>query len=181
MNKKKDNKVSAISGPSLRRLPLYHSFLLTLKIEEKKYISAPDIAKELHIHPTQIIKDLSFIKAKGKTKVGYEIVTLIKILEEFLGYHILRKAFIVGIGNLGKALIKHHNFHDEGMDIIAGFDNDIEKLKININNLELFHINEFNERIKKTPIDIGIIVVPPAQAQKIADIMIKNKVKLSND
>ncbi len=177
MTGEKNNKTTIIPIPTIRRLPLYHSFLLTVRDKENIHISAPGIAKELHIHPTQIIKDFSYINVKGRTKVGYEIKGLIKILEDFLGYHILRKAFIVGIGNLGIALIKYHEFNNEGMEIIAGFDIDSDKLETNINNLELFHINNFKERINKTPIDIGIIAVPACQAQEIADLMIKNGVK----
>jgi len=177
MKNSSDNTTSVIPIPTIRRLPLYHSFLLTIKKNERKYISGPDIAKELNVHSTQIIKDFSYIKVKGKPKVGYEIDTLIKILEEFLGFHIKRKAFIVGIGNLGKALIKYHEFHNEGMDIIAGFDIDSKKLKKNINSLNLYHIDKFKERISETPVDIGIIVVPADQAQKIADTMIKYGIK----
>ncbi len=177
MHNTNDNEAPGIPVPTIRRLPLYHSFLITIKNKERKYISAPDIAKELHIHPTQITKDFSCINVKGKTKVGYEIKILIKILEEFLGYHILRKAFIVGLGNLGTALIKYHEFHNEGMEIIAGFDIDSEKLKTKINHLKLFHTDKFKERINETPVDIGIIVVPADQAQKTADLMIKCGVK----
>ncbi|MCF6184136.1 MAG: redox-sensing transcriptional repressor Rex [Bacteroidales bacterium] len=177
MKNTKDNKASGIPVPTIRRLPLYHSFLLTIKNKERKYISAPDIANELQIDPTQIIKDFSYLNVKGKTKVGYVTSVLIKILEEFLGYHISRKAFIVGIGNLGSALIKYHRFHNEGMEITAGFDINPEIINTKTNNLKLFHIDQFQEKINETPVDIGIIVVPADQAQKIADLMIKSGVK----
>jgi redox-sensing transcriptional repressor len=110
---------------------------------------------------------------KGKTKVGYETKILIEILEEFLGYHILRKAFIVGVGNLGVALIKYHEFNNEGMEIITGFDIDSDKLKTQINHLKLFHVDKFKENFEKTPVDIGIITLPADQAQKTADLMIE--------
>ena len=170
-------KSSGMPVPTIRRLPLYHSFLVTIKNKGKELISAPAIAKELHIHPSQITKDFSYINIKGKTKVGYETKILIEVLEEFLGYHILRKAFIVGIGNLGMALLKYHEFYNEGMEITAGFDIDPEKLKTGINNLKLFHVDKFKENFEKTQVDIGIITVPTNQAQKTADLMIKCGIK----
>lgn len=175
----KDNKngTSGLPAPTIKRLPLYLSFLQSIKNKERKFISAPDIAKELHIDSTQITKDFSFINVKGKTKVGYEIDKLIRVIEDFLGYHELKKAFIVGIGNLGMALIKYNKFSKEGLEIIAGFDVDLEKVESKINHLKLFHIDRFKECYDKTPVDIGIITVPADQAQKAADIMIKYGIK----
>ena len=158
--------------PAIRRLPLYLSFLKSYEKNDTNHISAPEIAKELHIDSTQITKDFSYLNVKGKTKIGYETNTLISVIEDYLGYHRLRKAFIVGVGSLGVALIKYGEFHDEGMDIIAGFDIDTGIVENNNFDLELFHINKLKERFDKTPVDIGIIAVPAIQAQKIADKMI---------
>ena len=167
----KDSKELPV--PAIRRLPLYLSFLKSFDNNEKKFISAPEIAKELHIDSTQITKDFSYINVKGKTKVGYETDILIKVIEDYLGYKILRKAFIVGVGNLGMALIKYSEFYNEGMNIIAGFDIDSEIVVNKINDLELFHIDKLKEKFDKTPVDIGILTVPANQAQKIANIMIE--------
>ncbi len=177
MKKKTSNKATVVPVPTIRRLPLYLSFLKTLRSAENKFISAPDIAKELHIHSTQITKDLSYINVKGKTKIGYEVDILINILQDFLGYHITRKAFIVGVGNLGTALIKYHEFYTEGMDIIAGFDIDSEKLKLNISGVKLQPVEKFKECFEKTKVDIGIITVPAEQAQKTADLMVECGIK----
>ena len=139
MKKTKNNKksVSVIPVPTIRRLPLYLSFLKSIKNKESKFISAPEIAKELHIDSTQITKDFSFIDVTGKTKVGYETSTLISDIEDFLGYRVSRKAFIVGIGNLGSALIKYNEFNKEGLEIIAGCDIDTEKVGTEINDIKI--------------------------------------------
>lgn len=179
MKKTKDNKkgVSVIPVPTIRRLPLYLSFLKSIKNKESKFISAPEIAKELHIDSTQITKDFSFINVSGKTKVGYETRTLISDIEDFLGYSVSRKAFIVGIGNLGSALIKYNEFSKEGLKIIAGYDIDTEKIGTEINDIKIFKIDEFKENYNKTPVDIGIITVPADHAQFVANTMIECGIK----
>ena len=179
MNKTKRNKkrLSVLPVPTLRRLPLYLSFLKSLKNKENKFISTPEIAKELHIDSSQIIKDFSYIYAKGKTKVGYETDELIKVIVDFLGYHDSNKAFIVGVGNLGLALMKYSEFREEGLEVLAGFDIDIEKNGKEINNIKIFNIDKFKEVFDKTPAEIGIITVPADHAQLVADIMIECGIK----
>jgi redox-sensing transcriptional repressor len=94
-----------------------------------------------------------------------------------LGYRILRKAFIVGIGNLGIALIKYNDFSKEGMKIIAGCDIDTEKIGTEINDIKIFNVEEFKEIFTKTPVEIGIITVPAGQAQIVANTMIECGIK----
>lgn len=179
MKSTKDNKKkgSGLPAPTIRRLPLYLSFLKSITNKERKFISAPEIAGELHIDSTQITKDFSFIKVTGKTKVGYETDNIIRAIEVFLGYNEPKKAFIVGIGSLGMALIKYNEFSEEGLEIIAGFDIDTEKIGMEINNIIIFNINKFKEIFDKTPVDIGIITVPADQAQQVTDTMTKCGIK----
>ncbi len=172
---KKD--LSVLPVPTIRRLPLYLSFLKSIREKKIKHISAPEIARELHVDPTQIIKDISYINIKGRTKVGYETTSLIKSIEEFLSYNTLRKAVIAGIGNLGIALIKYNEFVNEGLEIIIGFDVDTEKTGMEINDIRIYNIKEFKNIVTKTSVDIGIITVPADQAQKVANTMIENGIK----
>lgn len=171
------NKKATISVPSIRRLPLYLSFLKSINIEENKYITAPEMARDLHIDSSQITKDFSIIDIKGKTKVGYEIKTLIDVIESFLGYRINLKAFIIGVGNLGTALISFNKFYLVGMEFIKGFEIDDEKIGTEINNIKIFNIETLKEHFLETPVDVGIIAVPPNQTQKIADLLIACNVK----
>ena len=163
--------------PTIHRLPLYLSFLKSIKTLEVKHISAPEIAKVLHIDSTQITKDFSYLNISGKTKIGYETINLIKVIEDFLGYHIKRKAFIVGVGNLGLAILKYDEFAIEGMEIIAGFDLAFKKANTEENNIKIYNVDEFANRAKITPVDIGIIAVPAQEAQKVADLMVNSSIR----
>ncbi|MCG8309868.1 MAG: redox-sensing transcriptional repressor Rex [Cytophagales bacterium] len=170
-------KHSVLPAPTIRRFPLYLSFLKSLKGKENVYVSAPDIAKTLRIDSTQITKDFSFIKVAGKTKVGYEINKLVQNIEKFLGYRDPKKAFIIGIGNLGTALIKYNQFSQEGLEIIAGFDIDTEKVGTRVISTKIYHIKNFKKRFNETPVEIGIITTPSEQAQIIADTIIECGIK----
>jgi len=174
----KKNKKVSISVPAIRRLPQYLSFFKSVNNGENSFVTALEIATALHVDPTQITKDLSGINVKGKTKVGYEIKELINVIESFLGYQIKRKAFVIGAGNLGTALMKFNEFHLEGMEIIKGFDIITEKTGKEINNIKIFSIDTIEEHFDKTPVDIGIITVPANETQKIANILIKNNIKV---
>ena len=179
MRKIKDSKTKegVVPVPTIRRLPLYLSFLKSRKNKEKKFISAPEIAKELFIDPSQITKDFSHIDITGKTKIGYDSASLIIVIERFLGYHISRKAFMVGIGNLGVALLNYNEFIKEGIEITGGFDISANKIGTTINGIKVQNTDKFKECFDNTPVEIGIITVPAHQAQKVANIMIDCGIK----
>lgn len=166
-----------ISGAIIRRLPMYLFFFKDLKHSKAKYVSAIKIAESLHIDSTQITKDFKSVNIKGKPKVGYEIEVVIGLLEKYLGYDILRKAFLVGVGNLGTALLSFTEFNMEGMQIIKVFDNDIKKIGKKINKTEILDIKTFELHNKNTPVDIVLITVPTDQAQSIADLVVECNIK----
>ena len=80
--------------PSLRRLPWYLAYIKLLQTKGEEYVSSTQIAKEIGVDSSKIAKDLSFINISGKTRVGYEINSLVAVLEEFLGFTSMHKAFI---------------------------------------------------------------------------------------
>ena len=92
--------------PSLRRLPWYLAYIKLLQTKGEEYVSSTQIAKEIGVDSSKIAKDLSFINISGKTRVGYEINSLVAVLEEFLGFTSMHKAFIFGVGSLGAALMQ---------------------------------------------------------------------------
>ena len=89
-----------VPEPTLRRLPWYLAFVKLLKQRGEMSVSSTQIAKEINVDPSQVAKDLSFVNISGKTRVGYEIDTLIDVLEDFLGFNSQHKAFLFGVGSL---------------------------------------------------------------------------------
>jgi redox-sensing transcriptional repressor len=123
--------------------------------------------------PIQVRKDLESIGAKGRPKIGYSKDMLEKLIAVTLGYENVSEAFLVGVGNLGKALLSYKMFEEYGLDIIAGFDNNTDLIGLKINDKPIFGINKFKELTDRMKIQIGIITVPAQETQWVADMMIE--------
>ena len=93
----------------VNRLTLYHFILDDLR-EDEKYISSTKISNLLNMDNSQVRKDLKYLDNSGKCRVGYEVKSLKRKIEECLGFKQTKDAFIVGAGNLGSALAKYNSF-----------------------------------------------------------------------
>ena len=89
----------------------------------------------------------------------------------------MKKAFIVGAGNLGTALAKYEKFHEVGLDILALFDNDKNKIGKTINGKLVLHVDKLPNLIRKSNIDIVILTLPEIYAQVTVDVLVSAGVK----
>ena len=122
MNTSSLHEYEKVPEPTLRRLPWYLSNIKLMKEKGERYVSSTQISKEINIESSQIAKDLSYVKVSGRTRVGYEIDELIRVLEEFLGFTNMHKAFLFGAGSLGRALLGDSGLQHFGLEIVAAFD-----------------------------------------------------------
>ncbi len=166
-----------IPEPALRRLPWYLAYIKLLKKKGQTHVSSTQIAKKINVSSTQIAKDLSFVKVSGKTRVGYEIEVLIEVLERFLGFTSQHRAVVLGVGSLGGALLSDSGLEQFGLKIFAGFDVSDNVIGCKINNIPVYNIDDFAQHNKIINADIGILTVPPDNAQDIADFAIKNGIR----
>lgn len=166
-----------VPEPTLRRLPWYLAYVKLLKGKGETYVSSTQIAKEISVDSSQVAKDLSFVNISGKTRVGYEINTLVAVLEDFLGFTVQHKAFLFGVGSLGAALLQDSGLSQYGLDIIAGFDIRKELAGTSIKGIPVFHISEFPARQQELHATIGVITVPVDQAQFVTDHIITEGIK----
>jgi redox-sensing transcriptional repressor len=139
---------------------------------EEQFVSAPAIAKLLHLDPTQVVKDLSYTGISGKPRVGYMVSELVLALEDFLGYNRTHEAFLVGAGYLGSALIQYQGFRESGLKIVAAFDIDKRKVGSEIAGVPVFHLEKFRDLASRLHISIGILTTPAPAAQSVADLMV---------
>ena len=158
--------------PTLRRLPWYLAYVSLLHSQKVEFVSSTQIAKEIKVDASQIAKDLSFLNIKGKTRIGYEVDTLVHELADFLGFRESHKAFMVGVGSLGGALIHDSGLSQYGLNIIAGFDVKKELIGNNICGVAIHDIADMDKLQKATGTEIGILAVPVEHAQEAADSMI---------
>lgn len=169
----KEKKNIGVPEPTIRRMPLYLHLLKGLETEGQLNISAPQIAKQLKIDSTQIVKDLSYTGVVGKTRVGYDIVELIAALEDFLGFNRENEAFLIGAGKLGSALLGYPGFDEYGFKIVAAFDVDESIVNTEIDGVTVLDVSRFKDLTDRLHITIGIITTPANTAQRVADLMIE--------
>ncbi len=163
--------------PTLRRLPWYLAYLKLLKDKGEEYVSSTQISKEINVDSSQIAKDLSFINITGKTRVGYEVSTLVDVLENFLGFTRTHKAFILGAGSLGSALLHDDGLEQYGLRVEAAFDINPNKIGTVINGIPVYHIDQLATMIEEKQVNIGILTVPVDKAQQVADMMIDHGIR----
>ena len=177
MNDIKNTSKAFLPEPTLRRLPWYLAYVQLLNARHIEYVSSTQIAKEINVDSSQIAKDLSFLNIKGKTRIGYEVKTLVKELTDFLGFKHKHTAVMIGAGSLGGALIQDIGLSQYGMTIVAGFDVNPSIIGTSIRNVPIYDINELAEKQKSINAAIAILAVPVEHAQDAANKIIESGIK----
>lgn len=163
--------------PTLRRLPWYLAYVEILRSKRVKHVSSTRISKDLSVEASQIAKDLSFLGVKGRPRIGYEVEDLCNALNDFLGFSRRHKAFVIGAGSLGKALIRDSGLEKYGLEIVAGFDVDPGVIGKAETGVPIMHIDDIYKAMAATPAEIAILTVPPEAAQESADIAVGAGIK----
>ena len=166
-----------VPEPTLRRLPWYLSNIKLMKEKGEQYVSSTQISKEINIDASQIAKDLSYVNISGRTRVGYNIDALIEVLESFLGFTNMHKAFLFGVGSLGAALLRDSGLHHFGLEIVAAFDVNPELVGKDLNGIPIFHSDDFETKMKESDVNIGVLTVPINIAQEIPNKMVDGGIK----
>lgn len=158
-----------IPGPTLERLPWYLAYISMLRASKVEYVSSTSIARELNVDPSQTAKDLSYLKIKGRTRVGYEVAMLEQKLSAFLGFKRSHPAVMIGCGSLGSALIADRGLQNYGLHIVAGFDTDSSLAGKIIDGVEIYPMSRLAELRPSLDAEIAVIAVPVENAQNAAD------------
>lgn len=158
--------------PSVKRLPLYLGYLREIRARGRELVSCTHIAEALCLDSVQVRKDLTVTGIIGKPKVGYRVSILIDVIEKFLGWNNLTGAFLVGVGNLGRAFLGYNMFRENGLEIVAAFDVATEKIGTTIQGKEVFHTERLAELAKKMNVQIALLAVPAAAAQEAASLLV---------
>lgn len=158
-------------------MPWYLSNVKLLKQRGEKFVSSTQISKEINIDASQIAKDLSYVNISGRTRVGYEVDTLIDVLESFLGFTRLHRAFLFGVGSLGGALLQDSGLSHFGLEIVAAFDVNPKLVGSKLNGISIYHTDDFKRMMKEYDVQIGVLTVPIEIAQNITDIMVEGGIK----
>ena len=166
----------AAPRPTLRRLPAYYGLLKRHEVGQET-VSCTQIAAALHLDPTQVRKDLAVTGIVGRPRVGYRVAELLDAIETFFGWNNVTDAFLAGVGSLGSALLGYRGFTEYGLSIAAAFDTDPAKVGAIVHGVRVLHLDQLRKLAERMSIRIGIITVPAAAAQCVADLMVEGGIR----
>lgn len=161
-----------IPEETIRRMPLYLRACLELAGQGADRLSSQQLADHLGLNAWLIRKDFSCFGDLGKRGVGYETQTLICRIKKALRLDVDRRAVLVGVGRLGSALLEYGGFGRYGLRIVAAYDRDRARVGRTVGGIRVEHADRLGQ-VKSRRVDMGIIAVPEAAAQEVADTLLK--------
>lgn len=168
-------KSDSIPAPAVRRLSLYLRQLEAFQVQNLQTVSSKQLGEALSLSDAQVRKDLAYFGQFGQPGVGYQVSDLIQRVRRILGTDKVSSALLVGVGNLGRALISFRGFAKRGFRIAAAFDNDPSKIGTDVagpTTLRVRPLRDMATVAKDESARLGILAVPAESAQAVADQMI---------
>jgi len=159
------------------RLPVYARMLASLESQGRQVVSSQELGDELGVTPAQIRKDLSYFGRFGKQGRGYNVQRLTGELRRILGLDQEWTMVLVGVGNLGRAILSYRGFAPEGFKIVAAFDTQSDTVGRTVGGIRVYNVKNLPQFLKNSPADIGIVAVSAAAAQEVAEILVSCGVK----
>ncbi len=142
-------------------------------------MSSDDLAAAAGVKPTQLRKDLGHVGQFGTRGLGYSAKTLSEAISGVMGQSILQPVILVGVGNLGAALLRYGGFRKEGFEIIAAFDAEPAQVKSTTDQMgvPVHHVKGLMQYVEEHSVRVAIIAVPANAGQEIADVLVESGVQ----
>lgn len=156
------------------RLSLYYRAILESR---KEFVSSEELSKLTQFSSSQVRRDLAYFGQFGIPGRGYKTKILKSSILKILGLDREWKVVLVGVGNLGSALLSYKGFAKQGFKISYAFDKDKTKIGRRINSAIVKDIKNLSRLVKAKSIKIAIITVPYDNAQEVADLLVNNGIK----
>ena len=170
-------KSEHIPRATIQRLALYVQVLESFHREGSEVLSSEVLAKACNVNPSQIRKDLAYFGEFGVRGVGYFVQDLLSSIKQALGVDRVWKCALVGVGNLGRALLRHSDFTRRGFHIVGAFDCDPFKIGEEISGQEVICSRRLKEKVEELGIEMGLITTPPDRAQRAANYLVEAGVR----
>ena len=160
------------------RLSRYLQVLTQAKKMGKETISSQELSDYTHVNSTQIRRDLSGFGKFGKRGVGYNVESLVSEIRKILRTSGQHNIALFGAGHLGRAIASSDIFADHGFRVVAIFDKDSAKVGEKIGTLGIRPLEDLNSLVEEEDIVVGVLAVPTAAAQELADKLVQAGVKI---
>jgi len=162
-----------IPRKTVYRLSVYQRCLQRLRDNEVETVSSSALAAVAGVKSTQLRKDLGFVGQFGTRGLGYKVNVLSEAITAALGGTSLQSVILVGVGNLGAALLRYGGFHREGFEIVAAFDMYPQEVRLKADSkVVLMGMDEMWDFIKSKGVKMAIMAVPATAAQSVANELV---------
>jgi redox-sensing transcriptional repressor len=160
------------------RLSRYLQVLTQAKKMGKETISSQELSEYTHVNSTQIRRDLSGFGKFGKRGVGYNVDSLVSQIRKILRTAGQHNIALFGAGHLGKAIASSDIFADHGFRVVAIFDADERKVGQRVGSQRVRHVEDLQRIVEEEDVVVGVLAVPTAAAQGLADDLVAARVKI---
>lgn len=175
-------KYSKVPEATIRRLSRYSRCLEELDEKGEKVVSSAQLAGKCAVNSAQVRKDLAYFGEFGIRGVGYYVKDLVSNIKRILGSNKEWRMAVIGMGNLGSALLSYKDFLKQNYKIVAAFDIDPPRVIGRVSEklgkpIEVLHISRIKEVARDRRIEIGLIATPPSEAQAVADLLAEAEIR----
>lgn len=162
-----------IPRKAIYRLSVYLRCLQRLKANDIRTVSSEALAKAARVKSTQLRKDLTYFGQFGTRGLGYDVEQLSQMISDLLGTNSLQPVILVGVGNLGLALLSYKGFEQEGFEIIAAFDAEATRKRDKSVGTPIYAMEKMSEVIEERAVKMAILTVPAAEAQEVTNGLVQ--------
>lgn len=166
------NSIKNLPEKTIERLSQYRRVLLECLRQGKYNIYSHELASLLHINPVQVRRDIMLIGHSGTLRKGYDVKKLSDMIGSIIDSREGQKVAVVGVGNLGRAIMTYFQGKRTKLVIAAAFDTDPTKVNRVIAGIRCYSVSEMEEIIRSEGITIGVITVPPDKAAETAEKLV---------
>jgi redox-sensing transcriptional repressor len=168
-----DPKISSESPPKavVNRLSLYLRELQHMLRDGLETTSSIQLGKLLGLTDAQVRKDLAHFGQFGYPGIGYRCAELIREIKRILGTDEGWPVAIIGMGNLGQALVGYRGFANQSFHVTVAFDVDEKKTGRKMHGIDIFHLNELERVVREKSIRLAVLAVPAGVAQEVAEVV----------
>jgi|TARA_B100001971_G_scaffold117901_1_gene108604 redox-sensing transcriptional repressor len=173
IKKKSRNQRPEIPRKTVYRLSIYTRCLQRLLANGIRTVSSEALAGAAGVKSPQLRKDLTYFGQFGTRGLGYDVEQLIQMIADLLGTNHLQPVVLVGVGNLGTALLSYRGFEKEGFGIVAAFDVVHERKRNKRVKQPIYHMDKLARFVKDNLVRMAVLCVPPEEAQEVTNDLVK--------
>lgn len=170
-------KEHSIPKATVKRLPLYYRYLRVLHSAGKQKVSSTELSEAIQVDSATIRRDFSYFGELGKRGYGYDVEDLMNFFAKILNDDQLTNVALVGVGNLGSALLKYKFHQSNSIRVSCAFDVNEEIVGRIVDGIPVYPMSDMVEQIKLQHIEVAILTIPATQAQDVVDQLVEAGIK----